>query len=151
MEATEAFAIWGAVLILRPNGVVSAEEKQRIAEDIKEAARLKAAGIPPPTHSRTPEAEQGQGPDADDKASSTSSSSFPDEISLPGTAVKVPIFDLTRLFTREQLEELRQGAGGRRYFRYGALFLQPAGALSRKMIENLWRLKCYVGGSDYRQ
>ncbi|KAL4870822.1 hypothetical protein BDV12DRAFT_165299 [Aspergillus spectabilis] len=66
---------------------------------------------------------------------------LPDLVTLPGSGSKVPVFDLTRLLSQAELEELRAYHGK---FQLPALFLMPPNELVARTILALWRLQGYV-------
>lgn len=118
MELKNDFTIWGAVLIVQPRGVKSTP--QPIQETADE-------DITSPSSSSPDNASQHY--------------DFPDTVSLPKVNVRVPIFDLTKLLAKEDLDELARSLP---YFQEGALFLQPGKTLPMKVILKLWALKSYM-------
>ncbi|KAJ9217674.1 hypothetical protein DTO166G4_856 [Paecilomyces variotii] len=68
-------------------------------------------------------------------------SPFPDYITLPQRGKKVPVFDLSVLLSKENLDELRRIHPR---FRENALFFRPGGTTPVEPMLMLWRLKGYV-------
>jgi hypothetical protein len=82
----------------------------------------------------------GDGP-ASDSSAGGEETTLPDLVTLPRSGSKVPLFDLTRLLSQDQLEELR---AYHEKFRLPALFLTPPNELVARTILALWRLQGYV-------
>ena len=70
-----------------------------------------------------------------------STSQLPDFITLPIQGSQVPIFDLTTLLARSDIDELRQHHPR---FRETALFFRPVFNIPVDAMLALWRLKGYV-------
>ncbi|KAL4980562.1 hypothetical protein BDW66DRAFT_35029 [Aspergillus desertorum] len=82
--------------------------------------------------------KDGSGSDA---GAADKAATFPEFVTLPGNGRKVPVFDLTRLFSQAELEEIRAYHG--RFQKFGA-FLKPSHWLSIDAILALWNLEGYV-------
>lgn len=116
MELKKHSTTWGAILIVQPRGVKSSPHLVQ-ETDSSSAASSSAPG------------------------DASQHDEFPDCISPAKTNVRFPIFDLTKLLTKEDLEQLAENVP---YFREGALFLQPGKVLPMKMVLKLWALKSYM-------
>ncbi|KAF7157582.1 hypothetical protein CNMCM6106_003389 [Aspergillus hiratsukae] len=68
-------------------------------------------------------------------------SPYPDSVTLPQTQSRVPIFDLTELFSQADLAEVR-GYGP--LFENTALFLSPDNLTARQALLALWKLKAFL-------
>ncbi|KAL4775175.1 hypothetical protein BDW60DRAFT_204445 [Aspergillus nidulans var. acristatus] len=66
---------------------------------------------------------------------------FPEFVALPGSGRKVPIFDLTRLLSQAELEEIR--AYHSRFQKFGAFF-KPSRQFCIDAVLALWNLEGYV-------
>ncbi|RDW86694.1 uncharacterized protein DSM5745_03336 [Aspergillus mulundensis] len=66
---------------------------------------------------------------------------FPELVALPGGNGKVPVFDLTRLLSQVELEELR---AYHEHFQKSGAFLKPSEKSSIDVLLALWNLQSYV-------
>lgn len=68
-------------------------------------------------------------------------STFPDYITIPQTGTMAPVYDLSVVLSRSDLEALRQSNPR---FNQRAVFLRPDGPKSTEAMLALWRLKGYI-------
>ncbi|KAG5290046.1 hypothetical protein I7I48_09550 [Histoplasma ohiense] len=73
--------------------------------------------------------------------SDKASPELPRYIALPATGSLVPVFDLTTLLTKEQVETLRHHAD---IFQHPAVFYRPGQRATVSIISWLWKLKIYM-------
>ncbi|CRG88348.1 hypothetical protein PISL3812_05378 [Talaromyces islandicus] len=76
-----------------------------------------------------------------DAFKSAFTSTFPDYITIPQTGTMAPVYDLSMVLSRPDLEALRQSHSR---FNQRALFFRPDGPKSTEAMLALWRLKGYV-------
>ncbi|RMJ24353.1 hypothetical protein PHISP_04791 [Aspergillus sp. HF37] len=69
---------------------------------------------------------------------SSSQSVFPEYVTLPQTQSKVPVFDLSMLFSNAEQEELR---GSYPHFQGAAVFFRPDDTVTVQTMLGLWKLK----------
>ncbi|EER44622.1 conserved hypothetical protein [Histoplasma capsulatum H143] len=134
-------AAWGAVLILRRAGGVnglksSSGEGSVVGEDIPKIPSTSIAG--PTDESMFPNSSNVLGVHSE---SGQTSPELPRYIALPATGSLVPVFDLTTLLTKEQVETLRHHAD---IFQHPAVFYRPGQRATVSIISWLWKLKIYM-------
>ena len=79
-------------------------------------------------------------PSASDQDSppSSSQSVFPEFVTLPQTQSKVPVFDISVLFSEAEQEELRKSYP---HFQGSAIFFRPDDTVTVQTMLALWKLK----------
>jgi hypothetical protein len=76
-----------------------------------------------------------------DAFKSAFTSTFPDYITIPQTGTMAPVYDLSVVLSRSDLEALRQSSPR---FNQRALFFRPDGLKSTEAMLALWKLKGYI-------
>lgn len=84
----------------------------------------------------------GHGP-SQNEGGHPASSTLPEFVTLPQTDSKVPVFDLTRLLSPVDLEEIR---AVHPRFQNSALFYRPADPETVEAMLTLWKLNGFVKG-----
>ena len=69
--------------------------------------------------------------------------SAPEDIIVSGINKRVPVFDFSFLFSKVNLEKLREGAGAR-HFQHRMLFFRPDDPESIEAMLALWKLRHYI-------
>ncbi|PGH23881.1 hypothetical protein AJ80_02130 [Polytolypa hystricis UAMH7299] len=127
---------WGAVLITHAN---SSKQDNVPEEDARTASD--------PMN----DLDEGAASPCEEEASPTSNrlsneqSQYPDYVPLPTPENKVPVFDLTKLLSEPQLEELKQHV---KIYRKPALFFRPDSTKSVALMQSLWDLKLFMTPLD---
>ncbi|KAL4740121.1 hypothetical protein BDV11DRAFT_214723 [Aspergillus similis] len=83
----------------------------------------------------------GDGSGAGGAGDADEAAAFPEFVALPGSSRKVPIFNLTRLLSQAELEEIRTYHD--RFQKFGAFF-KPSRQLCIDAVLALWNLEGYV-------
>ena len=120
---------WGAVLVLSPGSgrLVEAAENSN-TETVQE-------------NSAVSDFEMAR----DTQSAGTTKRCLPDLIQLPNHACKVPIFDLRRLLSEANLDELRNSHP---LFQQHSLFFRPFKNITEQPLVALWKVKLHMTDDD---
>ncbi|KAL3482468.1 hypothetical protein BJX99DRAFT_252722 [Aspergillus californicus] len=81
------------------------------------------------------------GPDSEAGAGADKVSALPEHVTLPELGTQVPIFDLRRLFSQVELDEIR---AYHERFQKSAVFLRPEEPITVGAILSLWKIQGYI-------